>query len=293
VFEADLRDHKVPDALLCMMFALASRYVPSSELLQVFGPDVIEPWEHFARLGFKSSRFNDENESDAAMSLDDVKTSFLLALHEYTSFPGRRAWMRIGNTVRVAVAAGLHRIDQPNKSAVLPMPDAEVEERRLTWWAVWRVDSSINILAGSPFNIETCDTHTALPSSSTASFTASVISPSSGDFLPTDVIKPWRSTQDLQRTTSKDSPNFYYQTVSYNREASICRRRLYSHPTPELLGEFNSFKQVLPYLKIALPHSFFAGARLPTEGNIDKHRQRIETLILLHMCVCILSLARN
>lgn len=285
VFEIDLRDHKVPEALLCMMFALASRYVPSSELLQLFGPDAIEPWEHFARLGFKSSRFNDENDSDAAMSLDDVKTSFLLALHEYTSFPGRRAWMRIGNTVRVAIAAGLHQVDQSNKTTASTIPDAELEERRLTWWAVWRVDSSINVLAGSPFNIETSDTNTALPSSSTANFTTGIIAPSSGDFLPTDVISPWKSIQELQRITSVDSPNFYYQTVSYNREAAICRRRLYSQPTPELMGEFKSLKQVLPYLKIALPHPFFAGARLPTEENRDKHRQRLETLILLYMCV--------
>lgn len=284
-FEADLLDDRVPESLLYLMFALASRYVPASELSQIFGPDMTEPWEYFSQMGFKKSRFSDENDSDAPISLDDVKTSFLLTLHEYTSFPGRKAWMRVGNTVRVAIAAGLHQLDQPGQHNATPMLEAEREEWRQTWWAVWRVDSSINVLAGSPFNIQTCDIYTALPSSSTADFTAGVILTSTRDLLPSDVIQPWKSAQDLQRTVLKDSPNFYFQAASYNREAAICRRRLYSNPTTELMDEFNNLKQVLPYLKIALPPSVFSGVRQASEEGIDKHRQRIETLILLHMLV--------
>jgi hypothetical protein len=280
-FEADIRDNKVPEALLYMMFALASRYVQGSKLSQIFAQNEEEPWEYFARVGFKKSRFNIENNSNAPISLDDVKTSFLLTLHEYTSFPGRKAWTLVGNTVRLAIAAGLHRIDQLHQSTLPPMPKAELEEWRLTWWAVWRVDSSINILASSPFNIETSDISTALPSSSTANFTAGIIPPSSRDFLPVDVIKAWKSGQDLKRIVSKESPNFYFQTVSYIREAAICRKRLYSNPTPELTGELNNLKQIFPYLRSALPQSSFAATRLSDE-SIDKHRQRIETLILLH-----------
>ena len=284
-FEADLADNKIPEALLCMMFALASRYVPGSELSRVVGPNMTEPWEYFARSGFRKSRFCDENDSDAPMSLEDIKTSFLLALHEYTSFPGRKAWMRVSNTVRVAIAAGLNRLDQPGRQNVVPMLDAELEEWRLTWWAVWRVDSSINVLAGTPYSIETADVFTALPSSSTAMFTAGIIPSSSRDFLPSDVIRPWNSAQDLERIVSKDTAEFYYQTVSYNREAAICRRRLYSNPTPELMGEFNKLKQVLPYMRVALPNLFFSGVKLSTEENSDRHRKRIETLILVHMYV--------
>ncbi|KFZ01294.1 hypothetical protein V500_00809 [Pseudogymnoascus sp. VKM F-4518 (FW-2643)] len=282
-FQADLRDNRVPEPLLNLMFALASRYVLPSEMLQTFGQNVVEPWEHFARVGFKKSRFNEENDSNAPMSLEDVKTSFLLTLHEYTSFPGRKAWMRVGNTVRAAIAAGLHRIDEPNHCSMSSMSEAEMEEWRFTWWAVWRVDSSINILASSPFNIETRDIHTALPSTSAASFTRGVITPCSADFLPADAIKPWKSAQDLQRTLSKHSPNFYFQVVSYNREAMICRRRLYLNPTLELTSKFNDFKQIFPYLRVALPQPFLSGARQPTRETIDGHRQRIETLILLHI----------
>jgi hypothetical protein len=282
-FEESHRDNKISEALLCMMFALASRYVPVSELQQIFGQDMTEPWKYFACAGFKKSRFCDANDSDAPMSLEDIKTAFLLTLHEYTTFPGRKAWMRVGNTVRVAIAAGLNRIDRPGRQIVPPMPDAELEEWRLTWWAVWRVDSSINVLAGAPFNVQTCDVCTALPSSSTADFTAGVIPPSSKDFLPSDVIRPWNSAQDLYRIVSNDSAHFYYQAVSYNREAAICRRRLYSNPTPELIGKFKDLKQVFQYLKTALPNSFFNGARLPTEDDTDRHRKRIETLTLMHM----------
>lgn len=285
-FEANLKNFKIPQALLCMMFALASRYVPASDLTRVFGPNAaepFEPWDHFARLGFRCSRFCDENDSDAPMSLDDIKISFLLALHEYTSFPGRRSWMRIGHTVRVAVAAGLHQIDERHNPKAALMSREELEEWRWTWWQVWRVDSSINILAGSPFNIQTCDVHTFLPSSAAAEFTAGIMPLVPQCFLPADATIQWKSIQDLQRTVLKDSPDFHYQTVSYNREAAICRRRLYQHPTPELVSQFNSLKQILPYLRIALPPAFFSGARLPGGEGTDKHRQRIETLIILLM----------
>jgi hypothetical protein len=265
------------------MFALASRYVPRSELARVFGPNAVDPWDHFARSGFKSSRFCSDNESDAPMTLEDIKTSFLLALHEYTSFPGRRSWMRIGNTVRVAIAAGLHRIDERGNTTTSLMSHEEREERRWTWWQVWRLDSSINILAGSPFNIEICDVHTFLPSSSAAVFTAGDIPTSPRDFLPADATMPWKSIQDLQHAISTDSPNFYYQTVSYNREAAICRKRLYLRPTPELASQIKKFQQMLPYLKLALPQYFFSGARLPGQESTDTHRQRIETLVLLLM----------
>lgn len=284
-FDSDLRDKKVSESLLYMMFALASRYVPPSQISQTFGPDVIEPWDDFARMGFNRSRFNEEKSSNTPMSLEDVMISLLLTLHEYTSFPGHKAWMRIGNTVRIAIAAGLHRIDQPEKCNAYSFSAAELEERRFTWWAVWRVDSSINILASSPFTIETCDILTALPSASTADFTNSKIPSCSLDFLSAHPIKPWTSTKDLQQAASKDSPNFYLQTVSYNREAVNCRRRLHLNPTPRLASEFNDLKHILSYMKVALPCSFFSGIRRLTDETIDQHRQRLESLILLHMLV--------
>ncbi|KAH8594577.1 fungal-specific transcription factor domain-containing protein [Bisporella sp. PMI_857] len=289
-FQTDLRADRVPKPLLYMMLALASRYVLPSEMLQTFGQNVVEPWEHFARMGFEKSRFNEANDSSTPISLGDVKTLFLLTLHEYTSFPGRKAWMRVGNTVRAAISAGLHRIDQPNHCSMSLISEAEMEEWRFTWWAVWRVDSSINILASSPFNIETRDIHTALPSTSVANFTCGIITPCSADFLPADAIRPWRSIQDLQWILSKDSLYFYLHTVSYNREAMTCRRRLYLNPTLELMSEFNDLKQAFPYLRAALPCPFLSGARQPTGETIDEHRRRLETLILLHITEVILYL---
>jgi hypothetical protein len=282
VFEADLTHNKVPEALLHIMFALASRYVPASELVNVFGPNITDPWEYFARSSFSKSRFNDENESDAPMSLDDIKISFLLAVHEYTNFPGRRAWMRIGNTVQFAISAALHQLDRSDRSHMPPVSEAELEEWRLTWWAVWRVDSSINVLAGSPFSIQTSDISTALPSSSAAEFTAGIGVLSAKGFLPADIINAWKSVHDVKRIVSLDSPNFYLQVASYNRQAAICRRQL-RNPTPGLMVELDKLKQVLPYLKTVLSPSFLAGKRqLPVE-SISKHRQRIETLVILHM----------
>lgn len=186
VFQTDLKEGRVPEPLVYIMLALASRYVLPPEKVHTFGWNVVEPWEHFARVSFKKSRFNEENDYSSPISLEDVKTSFLLTLYEYTSFPGRKAWMRVGNTVRAAISAGLHRLDQPNRCLV---SEAEIEEQRFTWWAVWRLDSSINILASSPFDIEARDIHTALPSTSAANFTCGIITPCSSDYLPADIVK--------------------------------------------------------------------------------------------------------
>lgn len=268
--------------MVYIMLALASRYVLPPEKVHTFGWNVVEPWEHFARVSFKKSRFNEENDYSSPISLEDVKTSFLLTLYEYTSFPGRKAWMRVGNTVRAAISAGLHRLDQPNRCLV---SEAEIEEQRFTWWAVWRLDSSINILASSPFDIEARDIHTALPSTSAANFTCGIITPCSSDYLPADIVKAWRSAQDLQRAIFKDSLNLYFHTVSYIRQAMTCRRRLFLNPTLELTTEFNNLKQILPYLRVALPPSFLSRARELRGEAIDEHRHRIEILILIYMFV--------
>jgi hypothetical protein len=282
-FDAGITDNTVPEALLYIMFALASRYIPTSDRVSVFGLEISDPWEHFARVSFRKSRFNDENESDAPMSLDDIKISFLLALYEYTNFPGRKAWIRIGSTIRFAIAAGLHQLDRPDRSNAPLVSEAELEEQRLVWWAVWRVDSSINVLASSPLSIQMSDICTALPSSSTAGFTAGIEAPPARDILPADVQNAWISAQDVKRMVLLDSPNFYFRIVSYNRQAAICRRQLLRNPTPELMGEFNQLKQVLPFLKLVLPPAYIAGVRNPSNESIEQHRRRIETLVLLHV----------
>jgi len=219
------------------------------------------------------------------MSLNDIKISFLLTLYEYTSFPGPKAWMRVGNTVRAAVAAGIHQLDRPDNWRFSSLSEAEKEEWRYVWWAVWRVDSSINVLASSPFGINTCDIHIALPSTCVEDFTNGITTRCSGEFLQADPIKSWRSHRGLQQAVSEDTLNIYFKTVSYNREAIACRQRLRANPTPEMIIEFNNMKSILPYLQVELPTSFFNGAKRPAGESFDQHRQRLETLLLLHVLV--------
>ena len=285
VFDAEFREGKIPETLLSSMFALGSRFVPESEILQTFGQDFPEPWTYLARLSFRNSRFNEENDIHTEMSLNDVKTSFMLTLYEYTSFPGPKAWMRVGTTVRAAMAAGLHQLDLPDNWRFISLSEAEKEEWRYTWWAVWRVDSSINVLAYSPFGINTCNIHTALPSTSVADFTNGIIGPSSGEFLQADPITAWKSLKDLHLALSKDSLSIYFQTVSYNREAMTSRQQLRVNATPDLIKTFNNMKNINPYLQMVLPHSFFNGVRRTNGETVDQHRQRLETVVLLHMSV--------
>ena len=76
----------------------------------------------------------------------------------------------------------------------------------------------------------------------------------------------------------------YYCTVSYNREAVIRRRRLRLNPTLELMDELKDFKKVLPFLKEVFP-TFFSAAIDSSQETVEKHRTRLQTLVLLQMCV--------
>lgn len=250
--------------------------------MRIFGPKETEPWKSLAFASRQLGRRHDDENADARITLDDVKTAFLLALLEYTNFPGRRAWLRVGHAVRLAISARIHCVDIPNHPSSSSHTAEEQEERRMVLWAVWRLDTSINILAGTPFSLDTLDISTALPSVSTATFTYSSIPPSLKDFLPETPSKPWHTLQDLLRNLSREAPIMYYDAVSYNREAVIRRRRLRFNPTLELMREVKDFKKVLPFLKEVLP-AFFSPTIDPSQETVERHRTRLETLVLLQM----------
>jgi hypothetical protein len=273
-----LAEKNFPDKLLNAMFALVSKFVPSSQAHVFSGCP--NPGERFARLARQQSR--DLEDSDAPISLNDVKAAVLLTLYEYTTFPGRRAWRMVATMVRMAVGMGLDRIDCGDQASSLS--DLELEEHRFVWWSVWRLDSAINILASSPFGVDTSSIGTALPSTPFAEFTAGITGIFTQEFLAHGSTSPWKTARRVTSDDAKDDGmRMYLLAVCHLRTVSTCMQRLYSNPTSELIGNLMVLRNTLSCMRLSLPAGYFDPARQVALETPDKHRLRLETLLIFYM----------
>ncbi|KAF5603950.1 uncharacterized protein FSUBG_7048 [Fusarium subglutinans] len=89
-------------------------------------------------------------------SLDLFRKFCLLVLYEFHQFPGQQAWVRIGKIVRLAYWMGLDRLDiiqsvSPEWSNV---SDADLQNWKLVWWCVYRLDSYANLSSGTPYQVD-------------------------------------------------------------------------------------------------------------------------------------------
>ncbi|KAF5712402.1 fungal specific transcription factor factor [Fusarium mundagurra] len=89
-------------------------------------------------------------------SLDLFRKFCLLVFYEFHQFPGQQAWVRIGKIVRLAYWMGLDRLDiiqsvSPEWSNV---GDADLENWKLVWWCVYRLDSYANLSSGTPYQVD-------------------------------------------------------------------------------------------------------------------------------------------
>ena len=265
--------------LLNAMFAISSRFIPNSKVQVLLGKSCTMPWNSFARLAERQQR--DQEDRNAPILLNDVKTAALMTLYEYTNFPGRRAWMMVGIVVRMAVAIGLHHVDYGEQR--LSLSDLELEEHRFVWWTVWKLDSAINTLTGAPFGLENDSIRTALVSISVADFTAGNSTKSTRHFFSTDSERSWKSAQHLFNTDTEDGMNMYLFAVCHLRRVSAFRQLLCANPTPQLARHFVVLRNTLSCMRLALPVWYFEPARQSMLETPNKHRLRLETLLILYM----------
>jgi len=280
-FEQGLQANQIPESLLNAMFAVSSRFIPSCDLGRLFGLSAA-PWEDFSRWAEYDSR--DRLEGNGTLTLDDVKTACLLALYEYTTYPGRKAWLSAGRLARLSYGLRLHQIDCPSSI----IPDEEREEWRFVWWAVWRLDSTINVIATTPFGIDSQSIGTALVSTSVADFTSGIVKKSTQTFLQTDPVRGWEVVQELQSLDPGDGSHVYLLGVALLRGVSLCQQRLNTNPAADQLSNMVCLKNAFLHLRVVLPSWYFSTERQSTE-RADSHRRRLETLIMLFTWVLLTS----
>ncbi|OBT63479.1 hypothetical protein VE03_08093 [Pseudogymnoascus sp. 23342-1-I1] len=283
MFHQRFHENQIPESLLNAMFAMSSRFVPTSDIFRVFGK-FSTPWENFAKLAHQQS--HDRLEENSAICLDDIKTACLLAIHEYTNYPGRKAWMYVGNAVRLSLASRLHQIDIRGNSCGLS--DADREEWRFVWWAIWKLDSTINVTAVMPFGIDCHTIGSALVSTTVADFTNGITKQSTGTLLDTDSAKSWRAVREMQSRDPGDGFNIHLLAVSLLRGVSQCQQRLYANSTPEEIARMMALRNTFSCMRLALPAWYFNAAKHPSE-QFHSHRHRLETIIMFHTAHLIIN----
>ena len=100
----------------------------------------------------------DETESKF-LSIDALQACVLITWYEFKGKGFARAWMSLGRAIRLAKMLGLHQMDRadaitPQPEFQLPFPStdgqAELEERRRTFWALFIYDAYASARTGSP-----------------------------------------------------------------------------------------------------------------------------------------------
>lgn len=278
LFMQSLAEKSLPDKLLNSMFALVSKFMRSSQVQRFSGCP--NPGVRFAQVARR--QICDLENSDAPISLNDIKAAVLLALYEYTTFPGRRAWRFVATIVRMAIGIGLHQIDCEGQASSLS--DLEREEHRFVWWSVWRLDSAINILASSPFGVDTSSIGTALPSTPFAEFTAGNCGTFTPNFLPYNSASLWKAARQLTSDDANDDGmRTYLLAVCHLRGVSLCMQRLYNNPTPEIVRDLMVLRNTLSCVRLSLPAWYFEPPRQAVSEQPDRHRLRLETLLIFYV----------
>lgn len=230
-------------------------------------------------------------------TLDQFRKFCLLAFYEFHQFPGQQAWMRIGKLVRMAYWMGLDRLDMlpalsPDWSTV---DEDHLEDWRLVWWCVYRLDSYVNLSVGTPYQIDEGLVGTAL-----------MPDRQNDDPLGCrheDAIKPRLSLpyrpddlMDLLLAIASDSQHtssFNIHIISATAVRHVGRAlRLYPlAPKEELVSVVENAERRLSALRLGLPKNYFNPRRNAfMNESCSAHHARLVTVLQLLMAQLLVTL---
>jgi hypothetical protein len=214
-------------------------------------------------------------------SLDQFRKSCLLAFYEFHQFPGHQAWMRIGKLVRMAYWIGLDRLDLLRSSCRdwSTESDEDIEDWRLVWWCLYRLDSYANFSVGTPHQIDEQLISTTLVAHHPTG---------SGLRLPSrqeDLLKTIAAMVSLPQQQDPDKVLFNLHIIT---EAALRRvwRMIQRHivvDTESLTEILAATDRDLSALRLALPRNFFNPSRnvFDNESSANHHARLVACLHLL------------
>ncbi|KAJ6034280.1 hypothetical protein N7499_001489 [Penicillium canescens] len=230
-------------------------------------------------------------------SLDQFRKACLLAFYEFHQFPGRQAWMRISKLIRMAYWIGLDHLEnlRPSLPYWCEMSQHELEDWRLVWWCVYRLDSYANLSVGTPYLIDETLVNTALIRDQPSDSLEESQPGRQGQlYLPSQPDRLW----ELLSAIASDSPqtslfNIHIITTTATRQVGrVARLNM-----PGRQGETNAYladlERRLSALRLALSINYLNPMRNAfTNESGSEHHARLVNLFHLSMARLLISLMR-
>ncbi len=239
---------------------------------------------------------------DDSQSLDQFRKACLLAFYEFHQFPGQQAWMRVGRLARLAYWRGLDRLDGPRslQAQAFGWGDGDrdhLEDWRLVWWFIYRLDAYVNLSSGTPYLIDERFVKTGLLNAQRQDGQAE--QPQEGLLQPELYYLPSRPN-DLWRLVSAITlgppaallPNLHIVSSTATRQVGRalqqCMMLMPSAETPASLAEAEGS---LSALRLSLPRDYLNPTRNAfLEESRSDHHARLVTVLHLLMCRLLISI---
>ncbi|KAF2269841.1 hypothetical protein CC78DRAFT_574715 [Lojkania enalia] len=225
-------------------------------------------------------------------SLDQFRVSCLLAFYEFHQFPGHRAWTRIGDLTRMAYRVGLDRIETLRARYLDwgSANEADIQEWRLVWWCVYRLDSYSNISSGTPYLVEQETICTALIRDN---LNAVPDFPGSSDqlCLPSQPSDLWKILPSLVSNPETSLYNIHIVTIAALRQAGTATRLRFLQSPEKTIASLSNLERSLSALRLALPSNHLnpnRNAFLNETGSA--HHERLVTVLHLLMARLLTSI---
>lgn len=231
--------------------------------------------------------------------LDNLRKACILAYYEFHQFPGPNAWMRIGKISRIAYWIGLDHLDDGRVTENLVKQGA-LEEWRLVWWCVYRLDSYANLAMGTPYQIdETLITTRFLvdqPQQVPCAPRAKRAKTNSGDTcelsLPANPADLYKLASIVSRQP-RAMRNFNLRIIAVTAIRRAGHLFLHSRRVLRMIdtSTYDDLSRDFSLLRLALPNGYFdtvRGAPFHDETHVE-YQARLVTICYLSMARLIVS----
>ncbi|KAF9889646.1 hypothetical protein FE257_007154 [Aspergillus nanangensis] len=222
------------------------------------------------------------NSPQFSLDMATIKTSLLLAIYQITRLPSPSAWTISGETIRLAYAFGLDRVDASSQG----LSPREAEDRRCLWWSLFFLDTFMSAIYCRPYAIDFTCVESNLPSTSYRDMVSGYVNKSRKISLGGNFTDLWRDVGSLQLGTSMaDLQQLFFILLSFQRE--ICKLRRSQCSVQSAYHELSVIRHSFASLRLALPDDL---DRIPFSSykfseNCEGERIQFETLLLLHQFV--------
>lgn len=248
-----------------------------------------------------------EQESKEAPTIDQFRKDCLLTFYEFHQSLENQAWLRLGGLVRLARWKGLDRLDeakpdQTRISAWRGASEADLEDWRLVWWFIYRLDTYVNSSLGKPYLIDEKMVKASLPGPDMVLYLITdpeeYKSPQGTVklrlYLPGDTVDHWSLVPEIASwgPPTRMIPNLDILFSTATRQFGRGLRQLYTMsmyefkriPPISRLNDASTFLGTLNY-SIESHNEYSDPTPRPSlDKSLSDYRGRLVTLLQYHMC---------